>query len=83
MEAVYRETGAKRVQTLINTHWHPEQTGSNERLAKAGTKIIAHENTSCGSSTRRPEPGQAEPYGPLPAEGSPERNTRLERRPES
>ncbi|HYR87685.1 MAG TPA: MBL fold metallo-hydrolase, partial [Terriglobia bacterium] len=27
------------------THWHPEQTGSNERLGKAGAAIIAHENT--------------------------------------
>ena len=26
----------KRVQTLINTHWHPEQTGSNEAVGKAG-----------------------------------------------
>src|SRR5689334_14433308 len=28
LDAVLKETGAKRVQTLINTHWHPEQTGS-------------------------------------------------------
>jgi glyoxylase-like metal-dependent hydrolase (beta-lactamase superfamily II) len=30
---------------LFNTHWHPENTGSNEALARAGAKIIAHENT--------------------------------------
>src|SRR5262245_7218753 len=35
--------GAGKVLTLFNTHWHPEQTGSNERLAKAGTTIIAQE----------------------------------------
>ena len=31
--------------TLFNTHWHPEQTGLNESLGKAGATIIAHENT--------------------------------------
>jgi len=33
------------VRTLFNTHWHPEQTGSNQRLGMAGATIIAHENT--------------------------------------
>jgi glyoxylase-like metal-dependent hydrolase (beta-lactamase superfamily II) len=35
----------KRVQTLFNTHWHPDQTGANEALGKGGTAIIAHEKT--------------------------------------
>lgn len=33
------------VQTLFNTHWHPEQTGSNLSLGAAGATIIAQENT--------------------------------------
>lgn len=33
------------VRTLFNTHWHPEQTGSNEKLGMAGAAIIAQENT--------------------------------------
>jgi len=33
------------VKTLFNTHWHPEQTGSNARLGTAGATIIAQENT--------------------------------------
>lgn len=33
------------VRTLFNTHWHPEQTGSNAALGMAGATIIAHENT--------------------------------------
>lgn len=37
--------GGGKIHTLFNTHWHPEQTGSNERLGMAGTTIIAHENT--------------------------------------
>ena len=37
--------GGGPVHTLFNTHWHPEQTGSNEQLGKAGATIIAQENT--------------------------------------
>ncbi len=33
------------VRTLFNTHWHPEQTGSNLSLGTAGATIIAQENT--------------------------------------
>jgi len=35
----------RRVQHLFNTHWHWEHTGANERLARQGARIIAHENT--------------------------------------
>src|SRR5712671_3223907 len=45
MKAVSGLPGGGRVHTVFNTHWHPEQTGSNERLGKAGAAIIAHENT--------------------------------------
>ena len=45
MKAVSGLPGGGPVRTLFNTHWHPEQTGSNERLGKAGAAIIAHENT--------------------------------------
>jgi glyoxylase-like metal-dependent hydrolase (beta-lactamase superfamily II) len=37
--------GAGPVHTIFNTHWHPEQTGSNEAIGNAGKAIIAHENT--------------------------------------
>ena len=39
------------VQTLFNTHWHPEQTGLNEAIGKAGKTIISHENTRLWLST--------------------------------
>jgi cyclase len=45
LKAVAALPGAGPVRTLFNTHWHPEQTGSNERLGKAGATIIAQENT--------------------------------------
>lgn len=37
--------GGGKIHTLFNTHWHPEQTGSNEALAKAGATIVAQQNT--------------------------------------
>jgi glyoxylase-like metal-dependent hydrolase (beta-lactamase superfamily II) len=45
MAAVSRLPGGGRVHTVFNTHWHPEQTGSNERLGADGATIVAHENT--------------------------------------
>lgn len=44
-KAVGALPNAGPIQTLFNTHWHPEQTGLNESLGKAGVTIIAHENT--------------------------------------
>jgi glyoxylase-like metal-dependent hydrolase (beta-lactamase superfamily II) len=34
-----------KVATLINTHWHRNQTGANEPLGLGGATIIAHEKT--------------------------------------
>jgi len=45
MKAVDGLSGGRPVRALFNTHWHPEQTGLNEPLGKAGKTIIAHENT--------------------------------------
>lgn len=45
IDAVLNTFGQDRVDTLVNTHWHPEQTGSNERLGAEGAHIIAHEKT--------------------------------------
>src|SRR5262249_19181656 len=45
LKAVSGLPGAGPVRTLFNTHWHPEQVGSNERLRNAGATIIAQENT--------------------------------------
>lgn len=46
LEAIFDITGKDRVHTLINTHFHPEQTGANETVGAAGAVIIAHENTA-------------------------------------
>jgi len=44
-QAVAALPDGRPVRTLFNTHWHPEQTGSNEALGMAGVAIIAQENT--------------------------------------
>jgi len=66
-----RTTGAKRVDTLFNTHWHPEQTGSNERVGKSGAKIVAHENTKLWLGRRIEVLWRTAPYGPLPPKARP------------
>lgn len=37
--------GGGQVKTLINTHYHADQTGGNEVFGKAGATIIAHAKT--------------------------------------
>jgi glyoxylase-like metal-dependent hydrolase (beta-lactamase superfamily II) len=52
LAAVKRATGASRIDTLIDTHWHPEQTGANESVGRGGGTIVAHEKTAvCLSNT--------------------------------
>jgi glyoxylase-like metal-dependent hydrolase (beta-lactamase superfamily II) len=44
--AVKSATDSSRIHTLINTHWHPEQTGANEAVGRSGGAIVAHEKTA-------------------------------------
>ena len=70
LAAVYKQTGSKRVPILFNTHWHPEQTGCNERLA-GGTRIVAHENTKLWLGYKTEVPWEKRWYGPLPSKALP------------
>jgi glyoxylase-like metal-dependent hydrolase (beta-lactamase superfamily II) len=45
LAAVRSATGAARIHTLVNTHWHPDQVGANDAVGKAGGVIVAHEKT--------------------------------------
>jgi glyoxylase-like metal-dependent hydrolase (beta-lactamase superfamily II) len=74
--AVRDVTRTSRVHTLINTHWHPEQTGANEAVGRNGGVIFAHEKTRMSLSNtvysvtftgRRP---------PLPEPARPNKTTR-------
>jgi glyoxylase-like metal-dependent hydrolase (beta-lactamase superfamily II) len=75
LKLVSTETSSRRVHTLINTHWHPEQTGSNVRLGKSGAKIIAHENTKLWLGRRLVVAWRDGSYGPLPAIARPNETT--------
>jgi glyoxylase-like metal-dependent hydrolase (beta-lactamase superfamily II) len=59
------------VATLFNTHWHPEQTGSNQRLGKNGTQIISHENTKLWLTRKIVVDWLPRGYGPLPQKALP------------
>ncbi len=34
----------KPVRFVLNTHWHPDHSGGNENLGKAGATLLAHDN---------------------------------------
>jgi glyoxylase-like metal-dependent hydrolase (beta-lactamase superfamily II) len=63
--------GGRPVQTIFNTHWHPEQTGSNERLGKAGAAIIAQENTRLWLATDVTWPWDGRRFKRLPKVAQP------------
>jgi glyoxylase-like metal-dependent hydrolase (beta-lactamase superfamily II) len=64
-------TSAGKVHTLFNTHWHPEQTGSNESLGRSGATIVAQENTKQWLTTDVTWPWSDETVEPLPKAGLP------------
>ncbi len=64
-------SGVAKVHTLFNTHWHPDQTGSNLRLGAEGARIIAHENTRLWLQYANPVPPRNALYGPLPSKARP------------
>jgi cyclase len=80
LAAVRNVTRNSRIHTLINTHWHSEQTGANEAVGRDGGVIFAHEKTRMYLSNtvssvtfegrRRPLPEAARPNRTTRGEGS-------------
>jgi len=65
--------GSKRIQTVFNTHFHLENTGSNETLSQTGAKILAHESSRVWMATQYWVPAEdryrkARPKAALPTE---------------
>jgi glyoxylase-like metal-dependent hydrolase (beta-lactamase superfamily II) len=71
LKAVAALPGAGPVRTLFNTHWHPEQTGSNGTLGTAGATIIAHENTRLWTTTDVKWPWNGQTFKRLPKVAQP------------
>jgi len=71
LKAVAALPGAGPVITLFNTHWHPEQTGLNEQVGKAGRSIIAHENTRLWLTTDVTWPWNGQTFKRLPKVAQP------------
>jgi len=69
--AVAALPGGGPVTTLFNTHWHPEQTGLNEQVGKAGRTIVAHENTRLWLTTDVTWPWNGQTFKRLPKVAQP------------
>jgi cyclase len=76
LKAAAKATGNARVATLINTHWHPGQTGSNEAVGRAGGSVIAHERTRQYLARAVTSIDYEGLYGPLPPVARPVKTTR-------
>ena len=75
LRAVRERTGNSRVHTLINTHWHPEQTGANEAVGRDGGVIFAHEKTRIYLSNAVTSVTFQGRFGPLPEAARPNKTT--------
>lgn len=49
----FKTLTGKPLRTLINTHWHFDHVGGNEAFAKAGMRIVAHENVRARVSAKQ------------------------------
>jgi glyoxylase-like metal-dependent hydrolase (beta-lactamase superfamily II) len=79
LAAVKKTTGTTHINTLINTHWHPEATGANDAVARAGGVIFAHEKTkTMVSSTVYSAIGFTDRVRPLPQAARPTKTARLD-----
>ena len=78
LRAVYADTGTNKIGTLINTHWHPEAIGANERVGSAGGNIFAHDKTAMYLSNRVSSVTFEGKRDPLPEVARPKETTRAE-----
>jgi glyoxylase-like metal-dependent hydrolase (beta-lactamase superfamily II) len=76
LKALENATGSSRVSALINTHWHPEQTGSNLIVGSTGGLIIAHEVTRLYEGRKATSVCYEGTYGPLPEKARATKTTR-------
>jgi glyoxylase-like metal-dependent hydrolase (beta-lactamase superfamily II) len=75
LKAVHGKLDTRRVDTLVNTHWHPEQTGLNEATGKDGGTIVGHEVTRLYAGRKVRSPLFDGTIGPLPEAARPTKTT--------
>lgn len=66
LKVVAAQSEGQPVRAIFNTHWHLENTGSNDTVGKAGAKIIAHENTKLWMGAEIVSQWQKRTYKPRP-----------------
>jgi cyclase len=71
LQTVSTLSGGRRVHTLFNTCWFPEQTGANAIIGQTGATIIAHENTRLWMTTDIERPWENRAFPPIPKEARP------------
>ncbi len=71
LQALHGRLGTRRIHTLVNTHWHPDQTGLNEVAGKDHATIIAHEVTRLAVGRMLRSPLFDGTIGPLPESARP------------
>jgi glyoxylase-like metal-dependent hydrolase (beta-lactamase superfamily II) len=74
LKLALKSVNATKVHTLVNTHWHPDQTGSNETLGRQGARIIAHENTRLWLTRKIIVDWQKTPFPALPKIAQPNKS---------
>lgn len=62
----------KPIRIVVNTHWHFDHVGGNERLAKEGALIIAHENVRQRMSVEQVLRGMGRRIPPSPEAALPD-----------
>ena len=70
--ALMQIDAAAAVDTLINTHWHPDQTTGNAQLGEAGARIVAHAKTKQYLAVGYYRPEQAGYVPPAPESAVPQ-----------
>jgi len=62
--AAIKEITPKKLDYLINTHWHGDHTGGNENIGKEGALIVAHNNVRKRMSVESMRRGRKVPAAP-------------------
>ena len=69
--AAIARVSPKPVRFVLNTHWHGDHVGGNEKLGRAGAVIVAHDNTRKRLSTEQFLEMWRATVKPLPKAGLP------------